>query len=81
MIKIKRFNEDILNETLQPRFCSWVFDSYISRLHKTATTCFQNMKVYLENDHNFDVNNVVSICCFECFKQFVCNFLHEDFML
>ena len=62
MIRIKRLSVDILSETL--RQYSWLSDSYISRLHKTARTCFQNMKGYLENDHSFDVNTVMSICCF-----------------
>ena len=81
MIGIKRFNENILNETLQQDCCNWLSDSHIERyINKKATTCFQNLKVYLvENDHNFNVNHVMYVCCFECFKQLVVNFLYKHF--
>ena len=61
-----------MNETLHPN-CH----SHISRVQKTAKTCFQNLKVHLEvNDYN--ANCAMSVSCFECFKQFICNFLHDD---
>ena len=71
-IKIKKFNEDLLIEILHPNYYAWWTDSHISRVQKTAKTCFQNLKVYLEaNDFaiyvNYDANNAMSICCFECF--------------
>ena len=77
-IKIKRFKEDLLNETLRPNCHDWLSDSYISRVQKTAKTCFHNLKVYLEvNDYN--ANFAMSVCCFECFKQLICSFLYDDF--
>ena len=78
MIKTKRFNENILKETLQPSCHSRLSDSYLSRMNNTARTGFQNTKHYLTND-DFDANYAMPVCCFECFKQFVCNFLYKDF--
>ena len=46
MIKIKRFNENNLSETLWPSCHSRLSDSYLSRMNNTAKTCFQNLKPY-----------------------------------
>ena len=70
MIRIKRFNKDILNKTLRRNCHNWLADSHIARyINKTATTCFQNLKVYLvKNDHNFNADHIMCVCRFECFK-------------
>ena len=78
LMKIKRFNEDLLHKTLYLTCHNWQTDSYISRMQKKAKTCFQNLKVYLDvNDYN--ANYAMSVCCFENYKQFTCNFLYDDF--
>ena len=78
MIKVRRFNEDLLNEKLRPNCHSYLSDQTISRVQNTARACFQNLKVYLAAD-GYDANYAMCVCCFECFKQFVCNFLYDDF--
>lgn len=77
-IEIKKFNEDLLIETLRPNFYSWLTDLHISRVQKTVKICFQNLKVYLEaNDFAiyvyYNTNNAMCIWCFEYFQQFVCD--------
>ena len=78
MIKVKRFNEDLLNETLRSNCKIWQTDSHISRVQGTARTCFQNLKFsFMVND--FNANYEMSVCCFDGLKQFICNFLYDDF--
>lgn len=49
-LKIRRFNVDILNETLRSSCHSWLTDSYISRVQNSAKTCYQNLIVYFKVD-------------------------------
>ena len=78
-IKIERFNKNILNETLRPSCQVWLsYSFYISRINNIARTCLQNLKHYVTND-DFDVNYTMSVCCFECFKHFLCNLLYNNF--
>ena len=80
-ILIRRFDEIILNQTLR-RTC-YIYISYSSFLEKTRNTAkkiFQNIKYFLTKDDTLiDRNCVMSHCCFECFKDLVCNFLYGEF--
>ena len=76
MIGIKKFNEDILNETLRRNCYSWLSDSQIARFNKTATTCFQNLKVYLmKNDQNFNANQVMCFVVLDVLSILSLNFI------
>ena len=78
LIKIKRFNNDLLNETLRQACHTCLCDSHILRMQGTTKTCFQNLKVYLEKNE-CNANYATCVCCFECLKQFIYNFLYDDF--
>ena len=55
-------------------------NSFIAKyVSNTASACFENLKLYLvENDFSFSSDHVMSICYYDCFKQFAVNFLHDE---
>ena len=57
---------------------TWLCDWHIPRMQGTAKTCFQDLKVYLERNY-YNANYAMCVYCFEYFKQFVSNFLYDDF--
>ena len=78
LMKIRRFNKKLLNEALRSDCQSWQSDSYIERVNGATKTCFENLKFYL-NANDYNANYAFCGFCFNCLRQFACNFLYEDF--
>lgn len=80
-ILIKKFDEvkinQLLNQTCQIYFAR---SSYLERINGTAKSCFKITRHFLQkSDITININFVVTNCCFTCFKNFIFNFLSDEF--
>ena len=80
-ILIKKFDEvkinQLLNQTCQIYFAR---SSYFERINGTAKSCFKITRHFLQkSDITININFVVTNCCFTCFKNFIFNFLSDEF--
>ena len=66
MILIRRFDETIVNQTLNWTCHVWIsYSSYYEKKHGAATNCFQNLKYFLlKEDDSIKRNHATTHCCF-----------------
>ena len=78
---VTKFDEIKINQVLN-QFCQIYYanSSHLEKINGTAKNYFEIIKHYLIRDYaTIDRNFVIINCCFACFRNFIFNFLSDEF--